>query len=90
MAKEASLVNVDMCGGIILGGGQTKAIFGTQPLAVVGDAITNHGLPPHGTAVITTGSSKMTIGGLAVARFGDAGSCGHFITTVNSTIWVLS
>lgn len=73
--------------GIILSGNNTVSCNGS-PVAVVGSTIAPHpccgglGCDGHCSAVLVSGSSTVFVGGMAVCRSGDSGSCGH---TANSS-----
>jgi uncharacterized Zn-binding protein involved in type VI secretion len=80
-----SLVDRDSAGGTIEGGGQTTVRFGGFLLAVLGDRVAGHGLPPHNEAVMVEASTTFLIGGRGVVRQGDLASCGD-AATASSTI----
>jgi len=86
----ASVDTLDSAGGgAVTGGGQTIARWQGNLLAVVGDAIANHGVGAHAAATIAAGSATVTISGLALARAGDAATCGDTLTG-SSTLNVAS
>lgn len=74
-------VGIDICGGVIIGNLAPTVLVNGSPIAVVGAAIASHGLPPHASAVMTTGSNSVFAHGIKVCRVGDAGSCGDTIST---------
>ena len=71
---------------LIQGALQTKVTVGGNSLAVQGDIIAPHTIKagfscvPHPGAVINAGSSKVSIGGKAVARIGDSADAGYIIS----------
>lgn len=69
-------VGVDSSGGTITGNLAPTVTVNGSPIAVVGATLANHGLPPHASATMTTGSSTVTANGIAVCRAGDTASCG--------------
>lgn len=71
-------VGTDSAGGTILGGGQSTVYCNGALVAVLGDAVAPHGLPPHSPSpVMVKASSTVFAGGIAVCRAGDVASCGH-------------
>lgn len=73
-------VGMDSAGGTILGGGNSTVRVDGALVAVVGDAVAGHGLEPHTSPVMATGSASVFIGGIAVCRQGDVATCGHAAT----------
>lgn len=71
---------------LIQGALQTAVTIGGNSVAVLGDAIAPHTIKagdacvPHPSAVINAGSSKVSIGGIPVARIGDSADAGAIIT----------
>ncbi len=69
----------------IQGSLQTKVSINGNPVAIQGDAIAPHTIKagrscvPH-SSVINAGSSKVFIGGIAVARIGDSADFGAIIS----------
>lgn len=63
-----------------------RVTIGGQPVALVGDLIAPHTIKagdacvPHPAAVINAGSSKVFVGGIAVARIGDSADAGAIIS----------
>ena len=74
-----SLVGTDAAGGTITGQLQSRVFDRGSALAVIGDSVAPHGppTPPHQSAVMAEGSSRVYIDGIPVCRAGDAASCGH-------------
>jgi uncharacterized Zn-binding protein involved in type VI secretion len=58
------------------------------PVAVIGSPITPHNSEPVHIAVVATGSSTVTVGGIGVSKVGGVGSCGHPQTTGSPTVTV--
>lgn len=73
---------LDSAGGPHMGGGQDWFIVDGEPVVVLGDQITPHGLPPHGPLppTMVEGSDWMSIDGIPVCREGHLASCGHAST----------
>jgi uncharacterized Zn-binding protein involved in type VI secretion len=69
-------VGIDSAGGTILGGGQSTVYCNGALIAVLGDAVAGHGLPPHAAPVMAEASSTVFAGGIAICRAGDIASCG--------------
>ena len=70
---------------LIQGALQTKVTIGGNPVAVQGDAIAVHSQKVGDSCVshsasINAGSSKVFIGGIAVARIGDSADAGAIIS----------
>ncbi|WP_366935255.1 PAAR domain-containing protein [Hyphomonas sp.] len=59
-----------------------------QPVAVIGSPITPHDEDPVHIAVVSTGSTTVTVGGIGVTRLGSVASCGHPQTSGSSTVTV--
>lgn len=78
-------VGIDTAGGTILGGGQSSVYVNGALAAVIGDAVTSHGLPPHASATMVEGSSSVFINNIGVCRAGDAASCGDVATGSSDT-----
>ena len=76
----ASVTTVDSAGGIILPSHNNFVTYNGKLYAVVGDLVTNHGIAPHSSATMETGSSFVTINGIWLCRQGDIASCGHAAT----------
>lgn len=68
---------LDTAGGPILVGANTRVLVEGVPAAVVGCPVAGHAPGPHAGATMTTGSTRVTAGGLPVCRQGDTASCGH-------------
>lgn len=77
-----SLVGVHSAGGIITGQLQSRVYVNASPMSVVGDPVAPHPppAPPHQSATMAEGSSRVVIDGIAVVRAGDAATCGHVAT----------
>lgn len=73
-------VGVDTAGGLILGGGNSTVYIDGALAAVIGDAVTYHGVYPHDAPVMVGGSTSVFINGIGVCRAGDAASCGDTAT----------
>ena len=72
--------NSDVCGGSIIATGYSVKVNG-RATALLGDRITGHGDCPHCGPSIVSASGSVYVQGTPVARSGDAGSCGHDIST---------
>lgn len=70
--------------------GSSGVSFGGKTIALVGDKVHAHTTKKDAHAELAstciTGSPNVTVGGIAVVRDGDATSCGHVVTVVNSTL----
>jgi uncharacterized Zn-binding protein involved in type VI secretion len=83
---NASLSGADSAGGLIAGPQQTSVLSSGNPLAVKGDPVMPHGLPPCLTVVMVGSSGTVFAEGKPIVRAGDSASCGHPATgssTVN-------
>ncbi len=71
---------------LIAAKGDNRVTIGGQPVALVGDLIAPHTIKagdacvPHPAATINAGSSKVFVGGIAVARIGDSADAGAIIS----------
>lgn len=70
-------VGVDAAGGTILGGGNSHVYCNGALVAVLGDGVAGHGIPPHAAPVMASASSTVFINGIPICREGDVASCGH-------------
>jgi uncharacterized Zn-binding protein involved in type VI secretion len=70
-------VTVDAAGATIIGNLAPTVFVNGVPIAVLGAAVTGHGLPPHASPVMATASSTVRANGIPVGRQGDTASCGH-------------
>ena len=86
MGTGVARVGVDSAGGIINGGGQSTVFCNGALVAVIGDAVAGHGVPPHAAPVMVGGSGTVFAGGIGVCRAGDAASCGHTATGSADTL----
>ena len=76
-----TVANLDKAGpGTQLGGGQSTWTVEGQPIVLLGDPITGHGLPPHAAPGMAEASSWMTIGGVPVVVAGKKATCGDAAT----------
>lgn len=74
-------VGIDTAGGLILGGGNATVHCDGALVAVLGDAVAPHGLPPHSPSpTMVQASAKVFVGGIRVCRAGDLASCGDAAT----------
>ena len=78
-------LGIDTAGGTILGGGQSFVFCNGALVALIGDAVQGHGLPPHASPVMAEGSSTVFINGIGICREGDAATCGHVATGSSDT-----
>lgn len=76
----ATRVFIDTAGGLVLGGQQNLVRIGTNPWAVIGDAIAGHGDGAHANATILTGSPLVRIQSKPVALAGHLATCGDVCT----------
>ena len=67
---------VDSAGGKILQSLQSTVFADGALVAVDGTPVAGHGLPPHSSPVMESGSSTVFAGGIAVCRAGDVATCG--------------
>lgn len=75
-----ALVGVSSAGGgQVLGPGTVTTHIEGMPVACVGDAIAPHGIGAHANAVITQGSTTVTIDGRIPSYVGALCSCGHVL-----------
>ena len=72
-----SRVGIDIAGGLIIGVLAPRTIVNGVPVTVVGAAIVPHGLGPHGSPFMITGTSRWIANGIQVCRAGDLANCGH-------------
>jgi uncharacterized Zn-binding protein involved in type VI secretion len=72
-----SRIAVDAAGGPIAEALAPSVQVNGAPVAVLGCAVTPHGLPPHAGPVMAEASGTVFAGGIALCRAGDAASCGH-------------
>ena len=64
---------MDTAGGPIIGGGNTRVLAEGSPVAVIGDAITSHGLGPHARPLMIVGSARVFAAGRPVLPIGRCG-----------------
>lgn len=81
MARQIARVLREVPGGVILGLIAPKVWVEGLNISVVGDQVESHGMKPHASPVIATGSPTVFANGSPVARIGDSASCGHQIPT---------
>ena len=74
----AVAVNGDIAGGAVTASG-ARFTVGGEPVVLVGDPVADHGDGPHDSATMAEGSSKLTLGGIAVCVTENAATCGHTI-----------
>lgn len=67
--------------GVITSPGCPNVLVEGVPLSVLGDIVSPHGIPPHDSALISTGSATVTAGSLPVTRVGDLATCGDVVST---------
>ena len=79
-----SRATVDTCGGTINNSQGIGSTINSVPIAVRGDAVTPHGLPPHNAAQ-TTASPSTNINGIPITLQGDPATCGHLATASASS-----
>ena len=72
--------SVDSAGGIITGPGISSVRINGKPCSVIGDSVAPHAPGVHIAAVMSSGSSTVFAGGVAVCRAGDLATCGHAAT----------
>lgn len=77
MSKGITVKNLDTAGGVQLAGQQSTWTVEGQPIVLLGDPVSGHGLPPHAAPVMAEGSDWMTIDGIPVVREGNLANCGH-------------
>ena len=82
-----SLAGVDTAGGgLIISSSGVQSTIGGSVIAVNGDAVAPHGLPPHDAATLVASHSS-TIAGHRIVTAGDIASCGHPVTgSASSTL----
>lgn len=73
---------LDTAGGIIKPGGQSIARINGFTIAVVGDAVNDHGSGQHRSATLVQGSVIARINGVPIVLAGMRASCGD-VTTGN-------
>lgn len=72
--------NLDTAGGVVLPINSKVTVEG-YPIGLSGCPVAPHGDDEHRNAVMVGGSSKVTVGGVAVLRGGvDRATCGHVVT----------
>jgi uncharacterized Zn-binding protein involved in type VI secretion len=72
-----SRVAVDAAGGAIAEALAPSVQVNGAPVAVLGCAVTPHGIAAHAGPVMAAASGTVFAEGIAVCRAGDAASCGH-------------
>lgn len=71
---------LDSAGGPQLAGGQSWFKVQSQPVVLLGDPVTPHGIGLHAGPTMVQASSWFKIGGIGVCRQGDLASCGDAST----------
>lgn len=59
---------------------QSTVFANGEEIIVNGDAVANHGLPPHAAPTMVAGSNNVFVGGTAVCNAGDLATCGDAAT----------
>jgi uncharacterized Zn-binding protein involved in type VI secretion len=85
---NAAKVGESLAGGTITGPGCSTVFVEGLPLSVVGDTVAPHGIAPHNSSAIVTGSTLVLAEGLPVVRVGDLASCGHTVSIGAATVEV--
>ena len=82
-----SLAGVDNAGGgLIISSSGVQSTLDGAVIAVNGDQVAPHGLPPHDSATLVASHSS-TIAGHRIVTAGDIASCGHPVTgSASSTL----
>jgi uncharacterized Zn-binding protein involved in type VI secretion len=70
-------VGVDTAGNVIIGDLAPTVFVDGSPIVVLGATVTGHGLAPHDSPTMSSGSSTVFANGIAVCRAGDLATCGH-------------
>jgi len=83
MAGAAAGVGVSqVAAGIITGPGYPRVLLGgADPLSVIGDTVSSHGVGAHAAATMAQGSTRVLAGGRPVCRTGDLATCGDACST---------
>lgn len=77
MSGGIAVKDLDAAGGAQIAS-QTKVRIGGQPIVLLGDPVTPHGVPPHSPLpVMVEGHPRVRIAGVPVCREGHVASCGH-------------
>jgi len=73
-----SRIGKDSAGGALTEPPKQRKVFadGGQ-VAILGQTVSGHGLPPHTVVVMTGASRKVFVNGKRVVRKNDSASCGH-------------
>lgn len=72
--------NLDTAGGVVLPSSSKVTVEG-YPIGLSGYRVASHGDDEHRNAVMVGGSTKATVGGVAILRGGiDRATCGHVVT----------
>lgn len=77
MAKQVLRVGVDSAGGTITGVMSSKTFVGGSPIVCVSATVNPHGTGAHGSATMSSGSSKTFANGHSICGAGDTATCGH-------------
>lgn len=88
MPRGVGRVGVDAAGGTVVGIMAPTVIVNGKPIVCVGAAVAGHGLPPHSSPVMATGSVTVTAEGIPICGLGDAASCGHTLMPGSSDVFV--
>lgn len=77
-------------GGPLLGPASTNVLCEGFQVSLVGDAVTPHGVPPHNSSNVTTGSVSVLVNGIPPAAVGSGTSCGHLVANGAATVFINS
>lgn len=80
MSHGITVKNLDAAGGAQIAGGQGFLRIQGEPVVLLGDPVTPHGIALHAAPVMAEGSGWMTLNGVPVCREGHAANCGHRTT----------
>ncbi|WP_417702300.1 PAAR domain-containing protein [Pseudophaeobacter sp.] len=72
-----SRIALDAAGGPIFEALAPSVRVNGAPVAVLGCAVTPHGIAAHAAPVMAAASGTVFAEGIAICREGDAASCGH-------------
>ena len=80
-------VNIDIAGGVILGGGNTTVFSNSQPISVDNDEVQSHGTGIHTNSRMIASRSNVYINGKRVCKEGNLATCGH-IASGSSNMYI--
>lgn len=86
MGRNVAQITIATAGGVLTGPGCPSVKVDGKIISVLGDSVQSHGSGSHVAATITSASSSVFAGGMAVVRNTDSASCGDIVTNGNTTV----